>query len=213
MLLAEELLLIGIDDKSGRISTSVSGTIHHGIAGALLIDLLIREKISLKNGILVLEDNTHIGDFIIDDIIDLMKKQRDPLILSEWMIILKKRYIGSYRKYLFQRLVKDGILGYENNNKLKIFHESRRPLISPDIKEDILLGLQNVALSKVKPDARSLGMWMLSFSIHLDNSILKDEYRSQIYKNLEKLMGYENIPEKTRNFLRVMQKVYSMRLM
>ena len=42
--LAEELLLLALEDESGRINHAASASLGFGLAGAVLMDLTLRER-------------------------------------------------------------------------------------------------------------------------------------------------------------------------
>src|SRR6056297_3124090 len=128
MLLAEELLLLAIDDEIGKISTSVSGSIHYGIAGAFLLDLGIREKIKIENKKLKIIDEDPTGNLILDEIMELLKQGKFRRKIRYVIVSLGNLYTKLYRKELFKRLTERGILNRVEKKKFKIFRTVRHPV-------------------------------------------------------------------------------------
>ncbi len=66
--LAEELLLLLLDDETGEFSTSPR-TLGYALAGAALMDLALEGRIDTDVDALILADPTPVGDDLLDPIL------------------------------------------------------------------------------------------------------------------------------------------------
>ena len=87
--LAEELLLLSLRDDKGTVVNSASMGLPFGLAGAVLMELALQEKIRIEGKKLVAAPAGEIGDAILDRLVhnaytlnltgESMRKRQTPL--------------------------------------------------------------------------------------------------------------------------------------
>ncbi|MHA1342462.1 MAG: GOLPH3/VPS74 family protein, partial [Promethearchaeota archaeon] len=128
MLISEGLLLILLSEKKGRNYIYAWFRQDLLLAGALLMDLFIQNKILIDKSKVRLIDSTPNGVQFLDDIIEiwnlkLFKKERKREVgikLKHMINFLSGRY-RIYYLQIMRRLENQGILKIEEKKILKIF--------------------------------------------------------------------------------------------
>ncbi len=80
--LPEKLLILSIDDATGKINPKFKRTQQLVVSAAILAELMLAGKISLEEGRLVVSDSTHTEDKVLDTALDEIassKKLRKPM--------------------------------------------------------------------------------------------------------------------------------------
>ena len=108
---------------------------------------------------------------------------------------------SKFNSQLFRRLQEQGIIGKEEQVKLKIFHMVRHPIIKPQIKEALLSQLQSILLEESGADSHWLGLLSLIIAIRLDISLFKKEFRKQMKDKIQTLISSESIAKAVRKVI------------
>ncbi len=208
LTLAEELLLIALDDKRGKLITSSDYSIDYCIAGALLFDLTFDNKIIVQNNKLeVINDIPH-EDPILKKALSIISKSERTENMQFWLNELCEKIPGIRVEILENLVVKDVLYKVEKK-LLKIFSTPRylpkqgesehlvrtriREIIlnhkSHDIKSIMLIGLINTAdlVEEIFPalnDLKAARSWINSISksqkIHSSISETLQEIQSAV---------------------------------
>ena len=73
--LMEELLLLALDDKKGKVLLSSSTELPYALRGAVLLELVNAKKIDIVNKKVVLIDSTMTGNPILNNALELIKNK------------------------------------------------------------------------------------------------------------------------------------------
>jgi hypothetical protein len=175
--LAEELLLLGMDDKSGEIILSASTALPYGIAGALLIELFLRKRIDMSNDIVVVRDETPTGDEILDEALHLLKIKVTHESPKHWIRTFNST-IDNLIDRIIEGLVVKGILKKIEKKILWIIPVDTYPLLDPMPEVKTRLLVREIVLENLEPDERTLALLSLIKSSNLiDELFLKSERR------------------------------------
>ncbi len=117
LTLADELALAAVRDEPGRLRVD-SISVQAGLAGAVLADLWLAERINLVDNALVVLDPTPIGEPIIDSVLATMVQATKPRRAQSWV-----RRLGTLtlRREVFARLAALGLVDIEVSKTLGIF--------------------------------------------------------------------------------------------
>lgn len=74
--LLEEYVLLALDDDKGQFVID-STSLNYGFAGAVLLELALREKIEIQNEKLMFRDDTYESEMALNKMIDLLKEKQD----------------------------------------------------------------------------------------------------------------------------------------
>ncbi len=195
MLLAEQFIILGLDDKSGKLPSTAAHGFHYGISGALLLDLHAQNRISFERKIMshevIVEDPAPIGDPLLDEIFGLIKESERLRNLQRWIWIISLKY-PQIREALFSRLVHQGILRRSDGVRLEIFKDTHHPLEKPEVKEAILVKIKKTLLNEAEPDPEALALLGLIRGCAMIRSIFAQDYRREGKRRIDELMDSES---------------------
>jgi hypothetical protein len=156
MLLAEDLLLLLLDDSSGRPVTD--GTkLDHALAGAVLLELTLRGKVDVaapgedvRKGRLVVRDESPTGEPILDhglSIVDDREGSKPANVLGKLAKGLRERLLAG--------LADRGVIRQEKGRVLGIFPTTRWPAEDSTHENSLRATLSGVLVQGLTPDPRT----------------------------------------------------------
>ncbi len=72
LTLAESLVLLALDDEQGTVGWFSDDALNLGLAGALLADLALRERIAVAGRTVTTRDSTPVGEPLLDETLALV---------------------------------------------------------------------------------------------------------------------------------------------
>ena len=193
MLIAEEFLLLTLDDESGKISFSGASSFPFGMVGSLVLELVFLGRITLKDKHVRVINTSHTGDPLLDDVLKRMGDLNRDLRLRSWIIQLSVVFRNIYSKGLLSRLTDQGMLIREEKPRLKIFHSMRHPLVRPELKNELLQRLQGIILDKQEATTRDTALLCLVHDCGLIGSLFMREYRGLAEARIKELRMSEKL--------------------
>ena len=139
--LIEEFLLLTLEDSGGEFDSVPEIYLNCGIAGAILMDLALRDRIdSDLDGVFVV-DPTPTGDSTLDRALAEIAAEPRRLSAQEWITRLSRQATAS-RKAALSGLCARGILRQSDHDFLWVLKERRYPIVKgqerPEAKRRIL---------------------------------------------------------------------------
>ncbi|MEQ4207155.1 GPP34 family phosphoprotein [Actinopolymorpha sp. B9G3] len=189
MLLAEDLLLLLVDDATGKPVTD--GTkLDHAIAGALLLELALQGKIdvaetreeNVRKGRLVVRDHAPVGEPVLDDALTFIagKNGKKP-----------DSVIGPLGKGLRARLLSGladrGILRREEGRILGIFPTTRWPAEDSRHENALRERLHDVLVVGLTPDDRIGALVSLLSAIDVVPKVVESLDRRALKRRAEEI--------------------------
>jgi len=178
---AEEFLLLALDDRGCFVNIPAMA-VEYGLAGALLMELAIMNRIDadLDNIILVNADPT--GDALLDSILAMLATERNSA--KFWIKEISIR-IENLRDMLIQRLVEHGILKMQQHKVLWVFSSRRYPCIDNREEEEVKARIRRTVLSNDIPDPRDIVLISLVYSCDLVDMIFTETEQEKAYERIE----------------------------
>ncbi len=172
---AEEIFLLALDDERGIIKPLPVSAFDYALAGAILMDLAIRDRIDTDAKTLSLANPSPTGDPILDDALEDLRRQPEPLPTSQWL----KHFADQSRRIqdrVLTRLVDKGILKQVNRRILWVFEVRRYPLQDNREIKEVRTRLHDLLLSDEIPDPREVVLITLGNACRLlDDLFAPDE--------------------------------------
>lgn len=172
LTLAEEYLLLALDDDKGSFAAWVG----HGLAGAMLVDLIDRGRLALEGKTVTVVETAATGDDALDQALALLAAAHRPQTLATWVLQLAAR--GEFRQALTDRLVGAGVLRREEHRFLRIFPYSRYPEQQHGPEGEIIARLRSVLLAGAEMDVRAAALIALLDSSFLLRAVVDDAERN-----------------------------------
>ena len=128
--LAEELLLLSLNDSTGKVRGSVSSYLQYGLAGALIADLALRGRVAVgEKKRLTLLEGPLTGDPLLDAVIEQLRDSTRERKAAGWVQRLGR---GKLTRGVAERLVELGVLGREQKFALGLFPYPVYPQLGAD---------------------------------------------------------------------------------
>ena len=164
LTLPEELLLLMLDDRTGRLNEGAGPASNYAIAAAILAELALQGRVDSDPQRMFVADSAPTGDALLDGV--LRRMRAEPAATpsrgepdaqphtSRWWIETLGRDAEAYRDQFFARLVQRGILREEQGRFLWIFPERRYPVISDKEEREVKARLMGVIFQDEIPEPR-----------------------------------------------------------
>ncbi|MBE1486972.1 GOLPH3/VPS74 family protein [Plantactinospora soyae] len=163
--LAEELLLLGYDDKSGKATGSRIG-LDLGMAAAVLVDLALAGRVAFSDGSIVATDATPIGDPVADAV--LAKIAADtPHTPASWV----QRLRHGLRDRILGGLCERGVISDVDETELGYIHIHRYPVLDPSVEVEIRGRLADALTGERVPDERTAALAAVMAAIRVQPNL------------------------------------------
>ncbi len=150
----EEVILLLLRDEDGRFVRVPSWSFDYAIAGGVLMDLAMDNRIDTDLQTLILLDDTPTGNQLLDPTLaDIAAgEQKDARF---WVERTAERS-QVIREQALNRLVERGILEREDDRFLWVFRSRRYPAIDGKAEREVKLRIMAVLFSDEIPDPRDV---------------------------------------------------------
>ena len=151
---AEEIILLTLRDDDGKFEPVPALSMQHALAGAVLMDLALENRIDTDTENLVLIDSTPVGDSLLDPTLEKIEagEQRD----ARYWVEQTARTSDTIRDEALARLIERGILEQHEERFLWVFRSRRYPVIDGREEREVKLRILGVLLSDEIPDPRDI---------------------------------------------------------
>ena len=183
---AEEILLLLLDDKSGRFANVIESSLRCAIAGAVLMDLALENRIDTDPKQLVLVDAAPVGDDLLDPTLADIARAPETRDARYWV----NRIAGDadrIRETALRRLVERGILQREDDRFLWVFRARRYPVIDGQAEREVKLRIMEVLFSDVIPAPRDVVIIGLADACGLFGVLLSRRELQRVAERIEQV--------------------------
>ncbi len=149
----EEIVLLLLDDE-GRFVHVPGWTADYAIAGGVLMDLALENRIDTDLEKLILVDATPLGDSLLDPALATIAagEKHDARYWVEHIA----QQATTLREEALTRLVSHGILEYQDERLLWVFRARRYPVIDGKAEREVKQRIMGVLFSDEIPDPRDV---------------------------------------------------------
>ncbi len=165
MLIAEEFLLLCLDDETGR--KSIAGEkIDPALGGAVLVELALLERIGItaddhgwrKRRRVTITSTKPTDDPVLDGALGYLeakegKKVQDMISPISWHPMTK-----GLRQKLLERLAASGVLSEQHGKALGIFPTSTWPTVDAGVETEIRARLRSALVDQMTPTERTVSL-------------------------------------------------------
>ncbi len=204
LFLYEEVMLLALRNDKGTIATSFS---EYAVAGAVLVELLLTERIKISDNKKALVDvvNTKpLGDSILDEALKLMKDAKRRASLKTWLSRVARMKKLGHR--VAQKLADRGILRATEDKILLIFTRKIFPEIDPRPEQQIIKRLEAAIFGSARAvDPRTTVLVSLTHGTDLLAVNLGRKKVKGAKKRIESIIEGESIGQATREVIQSVQ--------
>lgn len=182
----EEILLLILDDEKGTPVDVPEIQIDCAVAGAILMDLALQERIDTGLESLFVTNKTPTGDDLLDGVLKEIVADPEQHDAAYWVQVLSHRS-GEFRDRLAERLVERGILERVEEKFLWVFGTKRYPMVDGDEEREVKRRIVNVLLSDEIPDPHDIVILVLAETCGVLDRILTSQELKSADKRLRQL--------------------------
>ncbi|MBC9716727.1 GPP34 family phosphoprotein [Streptomyces sp. TRM66268-LWL] len=200
--LAEEIMLLSLDDESG--SAKKRDAAGWAVAGALLLELVLAGRVAVRGKHVAVVDAKPTGEPLLDDRVELLRKwigERGERRVNEWLGKEQGRAVAP----VVARLCARGVVVEEKRKALGIFPVRRYPEADGTVERELRDRLNAVVLRDAEPDVRTAGLIALVHGARLHEVAFPGERRGDIAPRMEQVAAGEWAGESVRAAIRDMQ--------
>lgn len=176
LLLSEELLLAAFVPEKGRASAHSGGALDFGLAGGVVMELVLREAVQLDGKKLVAVDHRPQRDDVLDSALVRIRSSHRPRDPRHWVAQLGRAHL---KDQLLQRLIARGVLGAQEQRVLGLFRTTRYDLLDPAPRAEVLGRLERALLGEIELDARLTSLVALVSACGLVDRIVTGDRRRE----------------------------------
>jgi hypothetical protein len=182
--LAEELLLLALDDEKGVIVHKTP--LKYAIVGAILMDLALANRIDTDVENLTVVDVQKTGDDILDEALQRIAASHETKTIGYWLVNLS-RDSRELEERLLERLIEKGILKKEEHKILWVFHQRRYPVQEDSEEREVKSRIRSIVLSEELPDPRDVVLVSLIRSCYLIDEVFTPEELDRVQDRIEQI--------------------------
>lgn len=174
LLLAEELLLIALDDEKGTTSSSVS--VDPGLAGALLLDLIAAGSLVEMGDALAAGDGAPPSHPLLAEALAAVRAKGEPKKAKHWVDRLPKE-LKPIKGRVAEGLVDRGVLGEEQHKTLGLISTRRYPAADGAPERALRARLEATLVHGLEPEPRTARLVALLQAVDLVGAAVPKEQK------------------------------------
>ena len=195
--IAEEIILLLLDEHRGEVAPQIpEQSFRSVLAGAVLMELALEDRIDTDPVRPVLLDSTPLGDELLDLALrDIAKEPRDH-DTKHWLVHVSKQ-ADTIRDLALAQLIRRGILDHVSSGIYFLSHAVQRSRRYPnpdgDIKDDVRLRVTRILLEDDLPNPRDIPIIALANACGHFEAILSSSERTKARERVELLCSMDLI--------------------
>jgi golgi phosphoprotein 3 len=190
LTLAEEVALLALDDKTGKLLILPVNALGYGLAGAIILDLSLAGRIDTDLHQLTVINPAPTGDDLLDFWLRHFQAEREPKSVMFWLRKLALRQEEILQAAL-DRLSQRGILRREEQRLLWVFSARRYPTIDGMQRIEVRTRLSQLILANDLPTPRDAILLSLIHGCRLSEYLFAGLDLEARKKRLETLASTE----------------------
>lgn len=206
LTLAEELLLLILDDEDGTMLPVPQRTLDYALAGAVLMDLALRNRIDSDPDRVWISDRSPCGEPVLDRALPELAKAEGQAAAENWIQVLA-REPGEFQDLALQRLVERGVLRQEEKRFLWMFETRRYPIVDDSEEREVKLRIMAVLFSEEIPDPRDVALICLVDSCNLFEDLLGRRELDSVRNRIAVVRKLDLIGQATQQTVREIERV------
>ena len=182
---AEETILLLLNDGDGRFARVPKWSLDYALAGGVLMDLALENRIDTDLEGLILIDDTLTGDALLDPTLaDIAAgKQRT----TNFWLERTADSADSIREQALKRLIDQGILEVQDDRFLWVFRSRRYPSIDGTAEREVKLRIMGVLFSDEIPSPRDVVIICLADACGIFKGLLSSRELDNVGERIDQV--------------------------
>ena len=181
----EEILLLLLRDDDGKFINVPQSSMDRAIAGAVLMELAMENRIDTDLEHLTLIDAAPAGDSLLDPTLAMIAEGEES-DARHW-VEQTARKAPEIREEALARLVERGILEPEDDRFLWVFRSRRYPTVDGEAEREVKLRIMGVLFSNEIPSPRDVVIICLAHACGIFNELLSKRELEQAAARIEQV--------------------------
>ena len=207
---AEEIMLLLLDDRDGSFLPVPTSTVRSALAGAVLMDLALMDRIDTDARALILVDEQPTGDPLLDPTLERIARTDETHDAQHW-VWSTADHADEIREATLVRLVEKGILTREEDRFLWVFRSRRYPTVDGRAEREVKLRILGVLMSDEIPDPRDIAIIGLCDSCGIFEHMLAPRELTQARSRIEQVGNLDLIGQSVANVIEQIQELTRLR--
>jgi len=177
--LIDKLTLLALDDDKGTFITSPL-YFTYSIAGAILLELNLRNKIEIRDKKVIVKSKSRIGEPLLDKFLEHIMNSRKQKSLQHWVQTFgnKEREI---KKETLNKLMSNGILTKKEDKFLWVIPNNKYPTKNTIPENDLRRRLESILEQDKIPEVEEIMLLSLIETCNLTRGVFGKE-KAKLYK-------------------------------
>ena len=177
---AEEVMLLLLNDEDGKFVRVPDWSLSYALAGGVLMDLALENRIDTDLEKLVLVSDALLGDDLLDPTLADIAQAEDKRDARFW-VERTAAWSDEIRERALTRLVARGILETRDDRFLWVFRARRYPVVDGKAEREVKLRIMEVLLTDQLPGPRDVVIICLADACGLFRRLLaKNELQAAL---------------------------------
>ena len=191
---SEEILLLQLRDEEGRFVDAPSAVLDHALAGAVLMDLALENRIDTDLDNLIMVDSTPVGDTLLDPTLARIAsgEQSD----ARYWVEQTARQAGEIRQAVLSRLIERGVL-VRLPNRFRGFRSQRYQAVAGKAESEVKLRIIGILLGDEIPDPRDVVIICLANACGVFDEVLPEHNLKAVSARIEQIRKLDLIGQAT----------------
>ena len=205
LTMLEEVVLLAVDEKTGRLrSTREFGTAY-ALVGAVFFDLALARKIDTGAESIHVVDTAPTGNPVLDRMLTRMAARPDLKTVRDWIEEMFLRRDDLEGEAL-QTLISRGILRHEQSKRLWIIDVESFPMVDRKPQQHVKIRLARTVLGDAIPETRDIMLVSIAEQCGLLSFVLSDSELANRAQRIRILCTLETISREVGEAIRGLDK-------
>lgn len=198
---AEEIMLLLLNDEDGKFVRVPDWSLSYALAGGVLMDLALEDRIDTDLEKLVLVSQQPVGDDLLDPTLADIVATADKRDARFW-VERTAAWSDEIRERALARLVKRGILETRDDRFLWVFRARRYPLMDGRAEREVKLRIMEVLLTDILPAPRDVVIVCLADACGLFRRLLSKSELQAASERIDQVRKLDLIGQATTQAIR-----------
>lgn len=190
LTLQEEILLLALKEEDGRYIDLPPQSLDHALAGAVLMELCLCQRIDLDLQRLVCVDPTPVGDDLLDPILRAIAQTDTKQSAQNWIRLLV-RDAKEIERRVINRLVARNVLQKEASGLRRVLRGHRHPMADHKSQRAVKDRILGVIQSEEIPLPRDIVIIALAEACAVFDALLDDDAVTNARQRILEIAGMD----------------------
>ena len=192
LTISEQLLLLALNDEKGSVVMSASTALPYGLAGAILLELALDEKIQFRDNKIKLINKSKTSIDLHNEAINLLKSETKPKSIKHWVQVFARKLV-KLQERLASQLVDKKILSKQEKSFLWVINYNHYPTRNDQPEKSIRDHIKQIVLHRRKPSDEDIALICLVKACDLISEVFDKEDRKKAKQRIDEIANKHQV--------------------